>query len=271
MAIGLRHNSVSMMTANHLNDSATAMSRSVGKISSGSRIDQIGEDAAGAAVSINMSARARSGKQAVRNANDAISLLHTSGAALKETKNILDRIRELAVQSSSETMASDERKYIVTEYKELTNEVLRFIHSSEFNGQSIAKGETFTAQVGTDGDDNHQITITAADIKTIHSNLATVNLTSADNAQASIKRVDKAMDISNLQEAQMGAVHNRLLNAINNEVANNFNLSRSASQITDTDMAQETTMMAALQVKHSAGAAAMGQANGISQSILSLI
>jgi len=271
MPIGLRHNSVSMMTANHLNDSAQAMSRTLGKISSGDRIGQIGDDAAGAAVSINLSTKARSGQQAVRNSNDAISMLDTSQAALNESKNMLSRIRELAVQSSSDTLGETERKYIVGEYKQIAEEMKRMTDSAEFNGQGVAKGETYTAQVGTDGDKYHQITITCADIKTIQNTIGSLNLTSAETSQLSIKRVDQATDIMNTQQSTLGAVHNRLLNAISNQEASTLSHTASASRILDADMARETTMMTALQVKHSAGAAAMGQANGISQSILSLI
>ena len=149
--------------------------------------------------------------------------------------------------------------------------MFRLIHATEFNDLSVATGASFTAQVGTDGDENHQITVTAANIKTIHTTIASVNLTSAENAKEGIKLVDQATDFMNKQEALLGAVHNRLLNAIDNEKAHTLSLTSAAGQITDTDMARETTMMAALQVKHTAGAAAMGQANGISQSILSLI
>jgi flagellin len=271
MPIGLRHNSVSMTTANHLNDSAQAMSRTLKKISSGNRTERIGEDAAGTAVSINLSAKARSGLQAIRNANDAISMLHTSEAALNESGNMLSRMRELAVQSSSEALGGDERKYVVGEYKQLAEEMKRLVAAAEFNGQGVATGETYTAQVGTEGDENHQITITCADIKALHITIGSLDMTSAEQSRASIKRIDQATDTMNEQQATLGAVHNRLLNAISNEEASTLSHTAAASRITDADLAQETTMMAALQVKLSAGAAAMGQANGISQSILSLI
>jgi flagellin len=271
MPIGLRHNSVSMTTANHLNDSAQAMSRTLKKISSGNRTERIGEDAAGTAVSVNLSAKARSGQQAVRNANDAISMLHTSEAALNESGNMLSRIRELAVQSSSETLAGDERKYVVGEYKQLAEEMKRLVASAEFNGQGVATGETYTAQVGTDGDKNHQITITCADIKALQITIGSLDMTSAEQSGRSITRIDQATDTMNEQQATIGAVHNRLLNAISNEEASTLSHTAAAGRITDADLAQETTMMAALQVKLSAGTAAMGQANGISQSILSLI
>lgn len=271
MPIGLRHNSVAMSTANHLNASAVAMSRTLNKVSSGTRIDQIGEDAAGAAVSIKLSVRAQSSSQAVRNANDAVSLLQTSQAALNESGNMLIRLRELATQSASETLHRDERKYIVNEAKQIESEMARLALSAEFNGLAIGSGNSYTAQVGTDGDENHQISITAADIKTIHTTISTLNLSSGELAQLSLRRIDRATDIMNKQQAKLGAVHNRLLNAISNEQASSFNHLAAASRITDADMARETSTMTALQVKHAAGTAAMGQANSISQSILSLI
>ena len=271
MTISLRHNVVSHGAANQLSDASQALSHTMARLSSGNRLHRVGDDSAGSAVGINLSTRASSGAQAIRNANDGISLLSTSTAALNESSNILSRMRELTVQAASETLADTERSYIVTEYKNLSKEMQRIGVAAEFNDLKVGDGSTYEVQVGVDGSKFDRIEINSADIDAIHTHVSALNLSSGAMAQLSIKRIDIAQDIANKQQSTIGAKHNRLLNAINNQQSSVLSHQASASRINDADMAKETSQLTALQVKHSAGVAALGQARNMSQAVLSLI
>ena len=271
MSISLLHNAVSHTASNQLSEASQALSHTMARVSSGNRVHRVGKDAAGSAVGINLSARARSGSQAIRNANDGISLLNTSVAALNETGNLLNRMREITVQSSSETLAENERKYIALEYKHITKEIERIGNAAEFNDLNVGDGSTYDVQVGVDGSKFDKIEITSADIDSIRGHVSALNLSSAAMSQLSIRRIDVAIDSMNKQQASLGAKHNRLLNAINSQQSSVMSHRESAGRIQDADMASETSEMTALQVKHSAGVAALGQARGMSQAVLSLI
>ena len=271
MPISLLHNAVSNRAVHQLSGASQALSYTMARISSGNRVHRIGNDAAGTAVGINLSTRVRSGAQAIRNANDGISLINTSTAALNETGNMLSRLREITVQAASETLADTERNYIVQEYKNIAKEIDRIGKTAEFNDLHVGDGSTYTVQVGVDGSKYNQIEIMSADINAIQSHISALNLSSGDMSQLSIRRIDIAMDAMSKQQAKLGAKHNRLLNAISNQESSVMSHRASASRINDADMAKETSQMTALQVKHSAGVAALGQARGISQAVLSLI
>ena len=132
---------------------------------SGMRVIKAADDAAGSAVAMNLSTQARSGKQAIRNANDGISVIQTAESATKEVLNILDRMRELAVQSSSETLEDGERAYIDEEFHQLSDEVERIAQSSEFNDLALSDGSTsqLAVQVGVDASSNSRVTIGSTD------------------------------------------------------------------------------------------------------------
>ena len=271
MTISLLHNAVSSRAANQLSDASQALSHTMARVSSGNRVHRVGNDAAGTAVGVNLSARVRSGSQAIRNANDGISMINTSTTALNETGNMLSRLREITVQAASETLADTERVYIVHEYKQIAKEIDRIGKTTEFNGLMVGDGSTYDVQVGVDGSKHDQIEIMSADIDAVHSHISTLNLSSGAMSQLSLRRIDIAIDAMSKQQADLGAKHNRLLNAISNQESSVMSHQASASRINDADMAKETSQMTALQVKHSAGVAALGQARGMSQAVLSLI
>jgi len=198
-------------------------------------------------------------------------MLQTSAGALNETENLLERMRTITVQSASDTLEEGERKYIIGEYKQIVAEMERLSDSTDFNGLDVASGDSYTVQVGVDNSGSDQIEINTADIETIHGIVKALNLSSGAMSRISIKRIDTAIDELNNQQAKIGAKHNRLTNAINHQQASVLSHRASASRIQDADMARETSRMTALQVKHSAGVAALGQAKGMSQAALSLI
>jgi flagellin len=273
MALTVNTNMAAMSAANTLNNTQGSLSNTLSRVSSGMRITKAADDAAGAAVAQNLSTTARSGRQAIRNANDGISVIQTAEAASKEVLSILDRVRELAVQSSSDTLEDTERAYIQTETAALMEEVDRIADSSEFNGISLSNGSTasLTVQVGTDGSSNSQIDIALGDLNADALSIDALTLASAAGARTAIGTVDTAIDSVNSIRATYGATQNRLGSAINNMSTYVESLSSAASQIQDADYAHETAEMTRLQVMQQAGVAALGQARGMNQSVLSLL
>ena len=275
MALTVNTNMAAMAAANTLNNTQGALSNTLARVSSGLRVTKAADDAAGQAVATNLSTQARSGRQAIRNANDGISVIQTAEAASKEVLNILDRMRELAVQSSSETLEDGERAYIDSEFHQLSDEVERIAQSSEFNDIQLSDGtnSNLSVQVGVDASSNSRVDITLGNLTTSNLSVQTtdIDLTNASTAQTAITTIDSAIDSVNSIRADYGAVQNRLESSINNMSSYVESLSAAASQIQDADYAHETAEMTRLQVMQQAGVAALGQARGMNQSVLALL
>ena len=279
MGLTVNTNLTSMSAANSLNATQGQLSNTLARVSSGLRVTKAADDAAGSAVAMNLSTQARSGRQAIRNANDGISVIQTAESASKEVLNILDRMRELAVQSSSETLEDGERSYIDQEFHQLSEEVERIAQSSEFNDISLSDGVTsqLAVQVGVDASSNSRVSIELGDLTAsslgVHTGTgaAAVDLSTATGAQSAITTVDSAIDSVNSIRASYGATQNRLESSIKNMSNYVESLSAAASQIVDADYAHETAEMTRLQVMQQAGVAALSQAKGINQSVISLL
>jgi flagellin len=275
MALTVNTNMAAMAAANTLNNTQGALSNTLARVSSGLRVTKAADDAAGQAVATNLSTQARSGRQAIRNANDGISVIQTAESASKEVLNILDRMRELAVQSSSETLEDGERAYIDSEFHQLSDEVERIAQSTEFNDIQLGDGtnSNLSVQVGVDASSNSRVDITLGNLTTSNLSVQTtdIDLTNASTAQTAITTIDSAIDSVNSIRADYGAVQNRLESSINNMSSYVESLSAAASQIQDADYAHETAEMTRLQVMQQAGVAALGQARGMNQSVLSLL
>ena len=275
MALTVNTNTSAMRAANTLNNTQGALSQTLARVSSGMRITRAADDAAGSAVATNLSTQANSGRQAMRNANDGISVIQTAESASKEVIGILDRMRELAVQSSSETLEDGERAYIDSEFHQLSDEVERIAQVTEFNDIALANGDnaTLDVQVGIDASSNSRVAITLGNLEVSNLSVGTggIDLTSAGGAQTAITTIDAAIDSVNSMRASYGAVQNRLESSINNMSSYVEALSGAASQIQDADYAHETAEMTRLQVMQQAGVAALGQARGMNASVLSLL
>ena len=275
MALTVNTNMSALRAANTLNNTQGALSQTLARVSSGLRITSAADDAAGSAVAVNLATQARSGRQAIRNANDGISVIQTAESASKEVINILDRMRELAVQSSSETLEDGERSYIDSEFNQLSAEVERIAQSTEFNDIALSDGATsqLAVQVGVDASSNSRVSIELGDLTASNLGVDTtsVDLSKASSAQSAITTIDAAIDSVNSIRASYGATQNRLESSINNMSNYVESLSAAASQIQDADYAHETAEMTRLQVMQQAGVAALGQARGMNQSVLSLL
>ena len=263
----------SMSAANALNQTQGSLKNVLARVSSGLRVTKAADDAAGSAVAMNLNTEARSGRQAMRNANDGISVVQTAESASKEVLGILDRLRELAVQSSSDTLATTERAYIQTETAQLTAEIDRIADASEFNGISLGDGSvtSLSVQVGVTSGAVSRIDITLGDITDSGLGVNGLSLSTASSARSAIATVDTAIDSVNDIRSTYGAVQNRLDSSIRNMSTYVESLSAAASRIEDADYAHETAEMTRLQVMQQAGVAALSQAKGISQSVISLL
>jgi len=275
MALTVNTNLASISALNNLNATNTKLKSVFGRISSGMRINKAGDDAAGLAVAENLDSTSRSLTVAQRNANDGMSVLQVAEGASSEVSNILKRMRELAVQSSSETLDDGERTYIQDEFVELGAEVDRIAATTNFNGVSLASGATTTldVQVGINDTVNDRLTITLGDLRStvLGVDVASVDLSAATKAQAALTTIDTALDSVNSIRSGFGAIQNRLESTIANLETYNENLQAAKSQILDADFAAEAAEMSKLQIMQQAGTAVLSQANSINTSAISLL
>jgi len=273
MSMTIRTNISAMMAAGKLGRTQKALGESLGRISSGMRINSAADDAAGLGVATSLETDVISTAQAMRNANDGISLIQTAESATDEVTNMLQRMRELAVQSASGTLASDERSYIQDEFLQLRSEISRISNVTEFNGLSLTDGSnpTVDVQVGINGDSNSRIAISLVSLATTALGIDAVDLSTALGAQNALAVLDTALGSVNSARSDLGAVQNRLESALNNASVYREALSAAESQIRDTDFATETSNLTKLQIMQQAGVASLAQAKNINQSVISLL
>jgi flagellin len=273
-----------MNALGNLNRTNRGLTNTFSNISSGLRINNAADDAAGLAVAENLEAEQMSLRQAQRNTNDGISVIQTAEGATDEVSDILKRMRELAVQSSSETLANTERAYIQDEFTQLSDEVDRISQVTEFNGIALANGAAglssdnkMDVQVGIHNSSNDRIEVSLGDLRASTLGVADsggtgeISLNTVASAQAAITQLDAAIDTVNKYRSQYGSVQNRLESALNNLEVYTENVASSESRIRDADFAYETAEMSKFQVMQQAGVAILGQANGLSQGALRLI
>ena len=275
MALTVRTNLAALRSINRLNNTQNSLSGSLERISSGLRVNKAADDAAGLAVSSRMQADNVSLRQAMRNANDGVSLVQTAEGTLGEITNILSRMRELSIQSSNGTYSASDRLLIDKEFILMKNEIRRIASNSTFNGISLLAGRTgaVTLQIGIDNLTTDQISIQMSAISASQGALAitTLSVSTSSGALAAIASLDAAINTVNTARAELGATQNRLESALSEASTYSENLSASYSQIMDLDYASESSNMTRLQIMQQAGVAALGQAKAISQSVVSLL
>ena len=276
MALTVNTNIASLNAQRNLSTTQTALNRSLQRLSSGYRINSAADDAAGLAISEGMRSQIRSMNQAVRNANDGVSLVQTAEGALNEVSNILQRMRELATQAATGTVSSDQRAYIDNEFTQLKSEIDRIASATQFNGTSLftnTSGQTVSFQVGPGAttNDTISVTISAAGASKIGVGTASVSGATGAAATAALTAIDSAItNVSNIR-GTLGAVQNRLQSTINNLQVSVENLSAAESRIRDVDVASETAALTRAQILTQAGTAILSQANQTPQSALSLL
>lgn len=275
MGMSVRTNIASMMAAGKLSRNQKSLAGSLEKVSSGLRINRAAEDAAGLGVATTLETAVISTQQAMRNTNDGISIIQTTESATEEVTDMLARMRELAIQSSSETLADDERSYIQDEFVQLRQEIARISAITEFNGISLVDGSTSTisVQVGINNNTQSRIAIGLVDLTTGTSglNIGTVSLASVTGARAALNVLDTALSSVNSARSTLGAAQNRLDSSLNNSQYYVEALASAQAQIMDTDFATESSNLTALQIMQQASVAALAQAKNINQSVVSLL
>ncbi len=280
MPLVVNSNIASLNSQRHLGKTQNNLNTAMQRLSSGLRINSAKDDAAGLYQSELMTSDIRGLNQAVRNANDGISLAQTAEGAMAEIANNLQRIREIAVQSSNAT--TDERGGLQEEVDQLTQEISRIITTSEFNGQALLSGtSSLTFQVGMDGKANNQITVSTVALQTeigtsggYNADLSatgTIAVSTQGDASAALNSLDNAIEALAKKRATYGAVQNRFDAVISNLQNYSENLSAARSRILDADFAEETSKLTKSQIMSQAGVSMVAQANQLSQSALSLL
>jgi flagellin len=256
-----------------LNRTTSLLSRSLERLSTGYRVNRAADDPAGLAVATHFSVQANSGEQAIRNINTGISLIQTGEAAMDEVGNLLDRMRELAVQSSSETLTSTQRTQIDDEFDELNAEINRLSKATEFNDIALASGVNADVDVfvGVDGTTADTVTVELGDVRPAALGLSSTDLSTASAASDAISDIDDAIDTVNGYRSDYGSAQNRLDSA-SGYMTNYVDAMRSAhSGIMDTDFAFEMAETSRLQILQAAGVAALVQARSMNESLLGLL
>lgn len=276
MGLRINTNIQALAAQRHLSTNSDMQHTSLDKLSSGSRINKAGDDAAGLAISEKLKANIRSMKQASRNANDGVSLIQVAEGAFNEISNILIRMRELSIQSASDTIGDTERVYVNNEIQQLKGEVDRIANSTEFNGTKLLNGSSanLDIQVGIHNDSaNDRFTFDTSNKATTLDALALsdVNTSKKEDAQANLSKIDDAMNKVNANRASLGALQNRLSSTINNLAIYRENLEAANSRIRDTDMAEEASELTRTNILTQAGVSVLSQANQNPQLALKLI
>jgi len=269
-------NVMSLNAQRNLSTTSASMATTVQRLSSGLRINSARDDAAGLAISQRMTAQIRGMEQAIRNANDGISLAQTAEGALGEIANNLQRIRELAVQAANGTYEAEDKEALQKEVQQLKDEILRVVDSTKFNGRQLLNADTtISIQVGASATDQDKIDISLNDIKTALSGITdaafTVENMAAGAAATQLDDLDEALQEVNEARADLGAIQNRFASAIANLQVSSENLQASRSRIQDADYAKETAELTRTQILQQAGTAMLAQAKAIPQSVLSLL
>jgi flagellin len=236
------------------------------KMASGSRINKAADDAAGLAISENLKAQIRSSVQASRNANDGVSLVQTAEGGLNEMGNIIVRMRELAIQASSDTVGEDERKFINAEVQQLKSEMQRISDSTKWGKTKLLDGTTptFDFQVGLHNDDfADRISFdSSGNVATLDAlGMSGVDFETKEGASESLETLDNAQVEVNRIRSNLGALQNRLVSTINNLGIQNESLSAANSRIRDADVAEVTADLTKNQILMQANTATLAQAN----------
>lgn len=254
------------------------VNKSIQRLSSGLKINSASDDAAGIAVAEGLRAQLGGFEQAAENANDAVAQLATAEGSYNAISDIMIRMRELAVQSASDTLTDKERAYINTEFEDLTSEITRISDVTEYNGISLLTGTSgagadgaMVYQVGTRNSANDQIKITLKDQDAAALGVDTAAVDNLANAQAAITTIDNAIDQLATDRATLGSTSNELTLAVDNLANTVENLSAARSQIEDADVAAESAEFTKNQVLMQAGVSMLSQANGIPQMSLRLL
>ncbi|GAS84639.1 flagellin N-terminal helical domain-containing protein [Paenibacillus amylolyticus] len=268
----INHNIAAMNTHRQLNTNTTNTNKAIEKLSSGLRINRAGDDAAGLAISEKMRGQIRGLDMASKNAQDGISLIQTAEGALNETHSILQRVRELSVQSANDTNTDADRVELQKEVTELTAEINRISTTTEFNTKKLLDGAGASAVVFHIGANTGQsITLNIGNMGASSLGIASVAIGTQSGANAAIATLDTAIASVSAERSKLGANQNRLEHTINNLGTTSENLSAAESRVRDVDMAKEMMNQTKNNILAQASQAMLAQANQQPQAVLQLL
>jgi flagellin len=273
MAMIINTNISAIAAQNSLRSSSLNQQTSMERLSSGMRINNAKDDAAGLAISSRMTAAIRGMDAAVRNANDGISATQTAEGSLAAIQDSLQRIRELAVQSANDTNGSTDHTSLDTEAQALIKEIDRVVKVTKFNNNALIDGSYtgMSIQVGSSNTTDDVITLDIGNAATTALSISDIKLTSTAESFTALGALDSAIDSVTTMRSKMGAFQNQFNAAIANLSNTSMNLQASRSRILDTDYAKETTNLARAQIIQQAATAMLAQANQSSQTVLALL
>jgi flagellin len=281
MALSIGTNDGAMRASQAASIAARGMEASMERLSTGKRINSAADDAAGVAISSRLSAEVRGTNQSVRNALDGQALVATAEGAHKEVENILQRMRELAVQAANGTNNADDITNLEAEFTALSTEITRIGETTTWAGKALTGTDAtaFSLQVGSGTATQNQITVTINSIKSADIgngtdkllDVVTDGLDDLTETMAAIVVIDDAIKEVNTQRSELGAVFNRLNHTVNNLTNISTNLSSAQGRIQDADFALETTELAKNQILQQASTAMLAQANASKQNVLGLL
>ncbi|MDQ0299546.1 flagellin [Salibacterium salarium] len=263
----------------NLNQNQTELSKNLEKLSSGLRINKASDDAAGLAISEKMRSQIRGLDQAERNAMDGVSLIQTAEGAMQEVNSMLQRMRELSVQSANDSNSESDREQIQKEIDALTDEVDNISENTEFNTKSLLNPDSSGAggsgqlslsfQIGPNSDQTIELNISGMDSETL--NIDNVDVGTQSGASAAISTFDEAINTVTSARSELGAVQNRIEHTVNNLQITHENLSSAESRIRDADMAEEMTEFTRNNIINQSATAMLAQANQMPQGVLQLL
>jgi flagellin len=283
MAMTINTNTSSLTAQRNLSKTQSALATAMQRLSSGLRVNSAKDDAAGLAISVKMQAQVNGGTVAIRNANDGISLAQTAEGALSSVTDMLQRQRELAVQSSNATNSSD-RTELKQEFDDLSSEINRVVKVTDFNGVKVladANIETtgLDFQIGANNTANDRINIkitnlsadTTLDAVTGVAGGTAADISTATGAQGALDSIDTALKTINTVRSTLGSAQNRFDYTVSNLEVSNENTASAKGRITDADFATETSNMSKASILQQAGTSMLAQANSQAQQVLTLL
>ena len=269
-------NAGSLRAMSNLSTTTRALNKTIGRLSSGLRVESAADDAAGLAVTENMRGQMRGYQQAVRNANDGISILQTAESAYQSISDTLIRMRELAVEAANDSLSDVERGFLDTEFQDLEAEITRISDVTEFNGINLLDGTagaagTMTFQVGTRNSADDRITIGLEDQDSTNLGVNASAVDNRANAQTAIEELDTALESLNTDRSVLGSTISSLNTAVSNLASSVENYGTAMGQIRDADIGAESANFAREQVLQQAGVAMLSQANTLPNLALRLL
>ena len=277
MGLRINTNVPALVAQRNLRINRAGLDRSLERLSSGSRINHAGDDAAGLAISESLRAQIRGLSQAERNSQDGISLVQVAEGAMAEVSNLLIRMRELGIQAASDTVGPTERKFLDVEFQQAIEEIDRIANSTEYNGVPLLNGSAsaFEVQIGTKNnpmiDRVKLFDASKTDINVVSLGINLLNVSDKASAQNGLAALDRALGQVTSVRAEFGAMQNRLQSVVNNIMVSKENLAAANSRIRDTDLAEETSELTKNQILQQSGIAVLGQANSSIKTALNLL